>query len=71
MSSSLSSSFAVDEPSPHSDLAPVLLNNWGLIVIFSFSSILITFLLLIFVGLAKLDIQDLSIFISCGLDFIL
>ena len=35
--------------------------------IFSFSLILITFFLLIFVGLAKLDIQDL-ICISCGLD---
>jgi len=69
--SSLSSSFANDEPSPHSNHALILLNNWGFIGIFPFSPIFITFFILIFVGLAKLDIQDLSIFISCGLDFIL
>jgi len=55
VSPSLSSPLAIEDPSLHFYLALMLLNNWDLIVILPFLPIFITFFLLIFVGLAKLD----------------
>jgi len=47
----------------------MLPNNWDLMA--PFSSVFISFFLLLLVGLAKPEIHDLSIFISSGLDLIL
>jgi len=71
VSSSLRSSFVDEDPSPYSGLVLTLLNNWDLLVILLFLSIFVTFFFLTFVGLTKLDIHDLSIFIFWEFDLIL